>query len=146
MVEYGLDRRLIERTIEVVKQKGGFGHRQLRAALDNSPLWGASRVEDTYNLLRHALRKVLSVIAGQQGWGLIDVTREAGASIVVSTSMEQKSRWPSTDPSARVPQLATGQLDWLTTGQKWRCRPRPKLSGVFLAKSPTLVPYPLVPT
>ena len=29
----------------------------LRAALDSSPLWGAGRVEDTNNLLGHALRK-----------------------------------------------------------------------------------------
>ena len=42
----------------------------MRAALDASPLWGAGRVEDTINLLGHALRKALGVIARQQGWGL----------------------------------------------------------------------------
>jgi len=46
-----LDRRLIERTVELAEREGGFGPRQLRAALDSSPLWGAGRVEDTYNLL-----------------------------------------------------------------------------------------------
>jgi transposase len=51
-----MDRRLIERTIELAAQKGTFGSRQLRAALDSSPLWGAGRVEDTYNLLGHASR------------------------------------------------------------------------------------------
>jgi len=51
--------------VEVAQQQGGFGPRQLRAALDSSPLWGASRVEDTYNLLGHALRKALGVIARQ---------------------------------------------------------------------------------
>lgn len=57
LIDAHMDRRLIVRTIEVVKQTGAFGPRPLRAALDSSPLWGASRVEDTYNLVGHALRK-----------------------------------------------------------------------------------------
>jgi hypothetical protein len=52
-----MDRRLIERTIEVARQAGAFGVSPLRAALDSSPLWGAGRVEDTYNLLGHVLRQ-----------------------------------------------------------------------------------------
>ena len=51
-----MDRRLLERTGEIAATSGAFGPRQLRAALDSSPLWGAGRVEDTYNLLGHALR------------------------------------------------------------------------------------------
>jgi len=69
LIEANLDRRLVERTIEVATATKGFGHRALRAALDSSPLWGAGRVEDTYNLLGHALRKALGVIARQQGPG-----------------------------------------------------------------------------
>jgi IS5 family transposase len=38
-------------------------------------LWGAGRVEDTINLLGHALRKVVGVLARQQGWGLAEGTR-----------------------------------------------------------------------
>lgn len=57
LIAQHLDRRLIERTIELAAQVGAFGSRQLRAALDSSPLWGAGRVEDTYNLLSHALLK-----------------------------------------------------------------------------------------
>src|SRR5437660_10199533 len=69
-----MDRRLIERVIEIATQSQAFGSRALRAALDSSPLWGAGRVEDTYNLLGHALRKALSVIARQQGRGLTALT------------------------------------------------------------------------
>jgi Transposase domain (DUF772) len=69
LVAHGLDRRLVERTVALAKAKGGFGDRALRAALDASPLWGAGRVEDTINLLGHALRKALGVIARQQGRG-----------------------------------------------------------------------------
>jgi transposase len=41
------DRRLIERTIEVARETGAFGSGPLLAALDSSPLWRASCVEDT---------------------------------------------------------------------------------------------------
>ncbi len=64
-----MDRRLIERTIEVAVATGAFGARPRLPALDSSPLWGASRVEDTYNLLGHALRKALDVIARRASAG-----------------------------------------------------------------------------
>jgi hypothetical protein len=79
-----MDRRLIERTLEVARQAGAFGAGPLRAALDSSLLWGAGRVEDTYNLLGHALRKALGVIADQQGWGLAEVAMTAKAQVLVS--------------------------------------------------------------
>lgn len=82
LVERDLDRRLVERTVEVARSHGGFSSRRLRAALDSSPLWGVGRVEDTYNLLGHALKKALGVIASQQGRGLAEVAKEAGASVL----------------------------------------------------------------
>jgi len=85
LIEHELDRRLIERTVEVATQSGAFGPRPLRGALDSSPLWGAGRVEDTYNLLGHALKKALGVIARQQGRGLAEVAKEAGAPMVDGT-------------------------------------------------------------
>lgn len=69
LIEGQMDRRLIERTIEIANQSQGFGPRALRAALDSSPLWGASRVEDTYNLVGHALRKVMRVVADRASAG-----------------------------------------------------------------------------
>ena len=83
-----LDRRLLERTVELAATTGAFGSRQLRAALDSSPLWGAGRVEDTYNLLGHALRKALGVIARQQGWELADVAHAAGADLLSGASLK----------------------------------------------------------
>ncbi len=47
--EADMDQRLIERTIEVAGVTRAFGCGPLRAALDSSPLWRASRVEDTTN-------------------------------------------------------------------------------------------------
>jgi transposase-like protein DUF772 len=69
LIEKDLDRRLVERTVELAAATKEFGARALRAALDSSPLWGAGRVEDTFNLMGHALRKALGVIAVLQGRG-----------------------------------------------------------------------------
>lgn len=86
LIECDLDRRLIEQTVEIARRKGGFSSRRLRGALDSSPLlWGAGRVEDTYNLLGHAaLKKALGVIACQQGRGLAQVAEEAGAEVLAA--------------------------------------------------------------
>ncbi|GAC1632516.1 MAG: IS1182-like element ISGvi6 family transposase [Ktedonobacteraceae bacterium] len=88
LIEGLMDRRLIERTIEIATQSQAFGPRALRAALDSSPLWGAGRVEDTYNLVGHALKKVMRVVADQQGRELVEVATEAGASLVCESSLK----------------------------------------------------------
>src|SRR5580704_1766140 len=91
LIEKDLDRRLVERTVELAARTGGFGSRALRAALDSSPLRGAGRVEDTLNLMGHALRKALGVIAVLQGRG-----QAAGTAVVAA--------------QAGVPQLAASSL------------------------------------
>jgi hypothetical protein len=55
LIASDLDKRLLERTVEIAKRTGGFGDKVLRAALDSAPLWGAGRVEDTFNLIAHAM-------------------------------------------------------------------------------------------
>lgn len=87
LIDAGLDRRLIERTVALAERSGGFGARALRAALDSSPLWGAGRVEDTINLMGHALRKALGVIAAAQGWG-----QAAGTAVLAG--MAGRRSWP----------------------------------------------------
>ncbi len=88
LIAKGFDRRLIERSVEIAQLKGGFGPGYLRGALDSSPLWGAARVEDTYNLLGHALRKALNLIARSCQRELGAVAAEAGAEIVVASSLK----------------------------------------------------------
>jgi len=88
LIATDLDRRLVERTVEVAAQTKGFGPTALRAALDSSPLWGAGRVEDTYNLLGHALRKAVGVLARQQGRELAEVAAAAGAPVLAGTSLK----------------------------------------------------------
>ncbi len=77
---------------------------RLRAALDSSPLWGAGRVEDTINLLGHALRKVVGVLARQQGWGLAEGTRvlaeRAGTPELAASSLKAALDLDWDDPAA----------------------------------------------
>lgn len=121
LLDADLDRRLVERTVELARQRGLGGARRLRAALDSSPLWGAGRVEDTYNLLGHALRKALGVIARQQGRGLADVAAEAGAELVAGSSLKAALDLDWDEPPAREQalRLVLGTLDaverWLAT-------------------------------
>jgi len=50
LIEANLDRRLVERAVEVATVTKGFGARALRAALDSSPLWGRAglRIPTTF--------------------------------------------------------------------------------------------------
>lgn len=101
LIAAGLDRRLVERTVEVAARTKGFGHTAQRAALDSSPLWVAGRVEDTYNLLGHAVRKAASALARQQGRELADVAAEAGAPVLAGTSLKAALDLDWDDPAAR---------------------------------------------
>lgn len=118
LIEHQLDRRLVERTLEVAAQRGGFSPRQLRAALDSSPLWGAGRVEDTDNLLGHALTKALGVLARQQGRGLADRAAAAGASLVGGSSLKAALDLNWDDPGERTRALVQ-VLDALTAVETW---------------------------
>ena len=110
LIEHNLDRRLVERTVALAASTGEFGARALRAALDSSPLWGAGRVEDTINLVGHALRKALGVIAAMQGWGQAAGTAvlaaQAGAGQLAASSLKAALDRDWDDPAARDEALA----------------------------------------
>jgi Transposase DDE domain/Transposase domain (DUF772) len=122
LIKQDADRRLIERTVALAEQRGGFGSRALRAALDSSPLWGAGRVEDTYNLLGHALRKALGVLARQQGRGLAEMATEAGAPILGGSSLKAALDLDWDDPVARTRALVA-VLDALGAVEAYLDRP-----------------------
>ena len=110
LIEHDLDRRLIERTVELAAGTKGFGARALRAALDSSPLWGAGRVEDTFNLMGHALRKALGVIAVLQGRGqaagITMLAQQADAPQLAASSLKAALDADWDDPAARDEALA----------------------------------------
>src|SRR6266487_3094713 len=118
LIESEMDRRLIERTLEVARETGAFGAGPRLTALDSSPLWGAGRVEDTYNLLGHALRKALSVIARKPGRGLTEIAAEADASLLGSSSLKAALDRDWDEPSERAEALEV-VLGVLTTVERW---------------------------
>ena len=117
LIERDLDRRLVGRTVELAARAKGFGARALRAALDSSPLWGAGRVEDTFNLAGHALRKALGVIAVLQGRGqaagIMMLAQQAGTPELAASSLKAALDADWDDPAARDAALAQvlGLLD-----------------------------------
>jgi hypothetical protein len=60
----------ISQTIEIASQSQDFGPSALRAALDSSPLWGAGRVEDTYNLGAPRQRQIRSAANAAEAVGM----------------------------------------------------------------------------
>ena len=107
LIDAGLDRRLLERTVELYQQQAGRpAAGKLRAALDASPLWGAGRVEDTINLVGHALRLALGVLGSQQGWGLAAAARarvladQAGMPVLAGASVKAALDLDWDDPRA----------------------------------------------
>lgn len=100
-----LDRRLLERTIELAKQTKAFDHRKLpktlRVAIDSSPLAGAGRVEDTFNLLAHAARNVVSCAAGLLGWTDEKVCRQGASRCSWSRALSAPSTSTGTMPPRR---------------------------------------------
>ncbi len=118
LIAKGGDRRLIEKTIEIAKKTQGYSESSLKAALDSSPLWGAARVEDTYNLLGHALRKSLEIIAKNTQQDLGASAAQAGASIVAASSLKRALDLDWDDPTAREQALNT-ILQALNQAENW---------------------------
>lgn len=67
LVRNNLDQRLVDRTVELARETGLFGHRNLRGVLDSSPLRGAGRVEDTWNLIGRAMKNLVAALAKANG-------------------------------------------------------------------------------
>ena len=93
LIAADLDRRVLERTVELAKATKAFDPRKLpktlRVAIDSSPLEGAGRVEDTFNLLAHAARNVVSCAAGLLGWTDEQVCRQAGIPLLLASSIKR---------------------------------------------------------
>ena len=105
LIAADLDRRVLERTVELAKRTKAFDHRKLpktlRVAIDSSPLEGAGRVEDTYNLLAHAANNLVRCVARLLGWSDEKVCREAGSPVLRGSSIK-----------------AALDIDWNDAGEK----------------------------
>ena len=101
LITHNLDKTLLERTVALAEHTGGFGARQLRAVLDSTPLFGAGRVEDTLNLLGHALRKAVGLAAQALGTSTEAVVEDAGLTLVGQSSLKAALDLDWGEPNAR---------------------------------------------
>jgi len=125
LIEHDMDRRLLERTVELARSTKEFDWKKvpktLRVAMDSAPLEGAGRVEDTLNLLAHAGRKLVEGAAGLLRWAPERVCHEARAPLLLEPSVKAALDLEWSDPvqkAAAARRLAVeleNLKDWLTT-------------------------------
>ena len=118
LIAHHLDKTLLDRTVALAEKTGGFGDRQLRAVLDSTPLFGAGRVEDTLNLLGHALRKAVGQAAGALGTSATAVREDAGLTLVGHSSLKAALDLDWGEPRARERALGL-VLEEVTRWQRW---------------------------
>ena len=106
LIAHDLDQRLLDRTVTLAKQTGRFGWQALRAALDSSPLVGAGRVEDTWNLIGRALQTVATCAAKTLRIPRDQVLREAGVTLLGASSLKAALDIDWSDPAAQTAALA----------------------------------------
>jgi len=106
LIANDMDRRLLERTIELARATSEFDWKKLpktlRVAIDSSPLEGAGRVEDTINLLGHAGRKVAECAAELLGWPVEQVCRDARAPLLAESSVKKALDLDWSDPAQKA--------------------------------------------
>ena len=88
MVAHDLDKKLLDRTVALAKSTRGFGWQALRAAFDSSPLIGAGRVEDTWNLIGRAMRQLVDAVAKVLGRTLDEVCKDAKVTLLRAPSLK----------------------------------------------------------
>jgi hypothetical protein len=118
LMAHNLDNILLERTVTWAAQPGGVGARQLRAALDSTPLLGAGRVEDTLHLLGHAWRKAVGLAARARGVSAEAIREAAGWVLVGHSSLKAALDLDWGQPQAREQalRLVLAEVD---RGQTW---------------------------
>jgi hypothetical protein len=101
LIAHQMDRRLLERTVELARETGGFSHKALRAAFDASPLFGAGRVEDTFNLIGHAAKDVLRTVASRLSVPLETAAQRCGIELITGTSLKAQLDIDWDDPAQK---------------------------------------------
>lgn len=106
MIAHDMDRRLLERTVELAKTTRGFDYKKLpkdvRLAVDSRPLTGAGKVEDTFNLLGHAARKLLKCAAGIAGMEPSEIAESIDAPALIASSTKRGLDIDWNDPEQKA--------------------------------------------
>jgi hypothetical protein len=127
-----MDRRLVERTVELARHTKAFDWKKLpkdlRVGMDSRPLVGAGRVEDTFNLLGHAARKIAECAAELTGLSMGDISRRARAPTLMASSIKAglDINWNDPEQKDRALDKLVGEVNRLAD---WTAR---CLSGAAL--------------
>ncbi len=119
LILHNMDRRLLERTVELARETAIFDWKKLpktlRLAVDARPLEGAGRVEDTINLLGHATLKLLRAAALRLSLPAEDIAKKAKAPVFLHDSIKKGLDIDWTDPEQKAGAVATlvAQIDAL---------------------------------
>jgi len=100
-IEHGWAHRLVEHTVKLARETRGYSATALRSAFDSSPLHGAGRVEDTFNLIGRAAGQVAKSAAEQLGMTVEQVAQEAGIPLVNAKSVKAALDLDWNEPKAR---------------------------------------------
>ena len=117
-----MDRRLLERTVELARRTGEFDPKKfpktLRVAMDSAPLEGAGKVEDTVNLLGHAARNIVACVAAILDCSVEQVCCKAGIPALMESSIKRALDVEWSDPAqkAKALQKLVRQIESL---QQW---------------------------
>jgi IS5 family transposase len=118
MIAKGLDQELFDKTVALARETGGFSATHLRAAFDASPLWGAGRVEDTFNLIGRAAMHVVRTAAERLWRTFAEIAADAGIPVVAATSIKTGLDIDWDDPDARETGL-TKLLTQVQSLERW---------------------------
>jgi hypothetical protein len=137
LIHAGLDRRLLERTVELAKRTKEFDWKklpkELRVAVDSRPFEGAGRVEDTINLLGHAARKIVQLAARVTKLPVETIAQQARIPLALrgSTKAALDCDWSVPEQRSEALVALVAQLGSLHT---W-------LDDVQLAEDDIIAPY-----
>jgi hypothetical protein len=118
MVAHDLDRKLLDRTVELAKETGLFSWKYVKAMLDSSPLLGAGRVEDTWNLIGRALDAVVDCAAAGLSIPRERILDQVGLKLMSGSSLKATLDIDWDDPAqqAEALQRLLGEVEAL---RKW---------------------------
>jgi len=87
-IEHDLDKKLVDRTVELAKRTKTYSWKHLKVALDSSPLEGAGRVEDTWGLIGRAMSRLVAAVAKASGVDEDVIIEGAGLTVLQGPSIK----------------------------------------------------------
>ena len=140
MIGHDLDKKLVERTVALAKSTGKFGWKKLRVALDSSPLLGAGRVEDTWNLIGRAMSKVVHTVALALDLDEEVVIERAGLTLLSADSIKAALDidWDDEEAKQKALQLVLSEVsaleEWVAKRAKKEASKPPVSDALALLK------------